>query len=106
MKKSIPHCIALSMILISFSSYGLSGKDPRGRESDNDRKAAIRIQTRQLEERLHEIHSMDFTTMDTMEKRALRKEVKAIKKELTANGYVTISVGAVLLIVLLILLLR
>ena len=55
--------------------------------------------------RVEEIRDMDKTNMTTMEKRELRKEVKAIKENVRKDGGVIyISVGTVLLIVLILLL--
>lgn len=54
--------------------------------------------------RIDEIKAMDKSTMSTSEKKELRKEVKAIKGTLAAGG-VYISVGAILIIVLLLILL-
>ncbi|RAW02704.1 hypothetical protein [Pseudochryseolinea flava] len=63
-------------------------------------------QVARLEHRLEEIKSMDHKSLSAAEKRALRKEVRAIKKEMAQiSGGVYISVGALLLIILLILLL-
>jgi hypothetical protein len=59
-----------------------------------------------LQNRLEEIHAMDMKKLSKEEKKALRGEVKAIKKELKViSGGVYLSVGAILLIVLLIILL-
>jgi hypothetical protein len=56
--------------------------------------------------RLDEINTMDKSTLNSSEKRVLRKEVRSIKKELTTlGGGVYISVGAVLLIIILLILL-
>lgn len=55
--------------------------------------------------RLEEIKSMDRSNMTRTEKKALRKEVKSIKKELaTSGGGVYLSVGAIIIIVLLLIL--
>jgi hypothetical protein len=56
--------------------------------------------------RLEEIKAMDKSNMTRAEKRALRKEVRAIKAELksTGNG-VYLSVGAIIIIILLLILL-
>jgi hypothetical protein len=60
----------------------------------------------QLEKRLNEIKAIDPKTLSRGEKRALRGEVKAIKKEMkTISGGVYLSVGALILIVLLLILL-
>jgi len=56
--------------------------------------------------RLDEINKMDKSNLKSSEKKVLRKEVRSIKKELTAMGSgVYISVGAIIIIVLLLVLL-
>ena len=56
--------------------------------------------------RLDEIKAMDKSSLKSSEKKALRKEVRAIKSELrsTGNG-VYFSVGAIIIIILLLILL-
>jgi hypothetical protein len=59
-----------------------------------------------LKNRLEEIRGIDTKELTRAERRALRGEVRAIKKELnTISGGVYLSVGAILLIALLIILL-
>ncbi len=56
--------------------------------------------------RLEEIKTMDKSNMNSKEKKALRKEVRSIKKSLAElNGGVYLSVGAIIIIVLLLILL-
>ena len=64
-------------------------------------------EVRVLTARLTEIKEMDLSNMKSSEKKALRKEVRSIKKELKeqASGGVYLSVGAILIIVLLLILL-
>jgi hypothetical protein len=63
-------------------------------------------QAQALLSRLEEIKTIDKTELTSHEKRALRKEVKSIKKELkTMNEGVYLSVGAIIIIVLLLILL-
>lgn len=63
-------------------------------------------QAQRLTNRLEEIKAMDTKQMSRSEKKALRVEVKTIKKELAAvGGGVYLSIGAILLIVLLLILL-
>ncbi len=57
-----------------------------------------------LEERLNQINEMDMSAMNSSEKNELRKEVRAIEKQQRSGG-VYISVGAAILIVLLLILL-
>jgi hypothetical protein len=63
-------------------------------------------QAQRLQNRLEEIKAIDKSTLSKAEKKALRGEVKVIKKEMkTISGGVYLSVGAIILIVLLIILL-
>ena len=59
-----------------------------------------------LELRLAEINELDKTNMRSAEKRELRKEVRSIKKQVSElGGGVYISVGAIILILLLLIIL-
>jgi hypothetical protein len=59
-----------------------------------------------LTERLEEIKETDISALPKAEKKALRKEVKEIKKEMKeGRGGVYLSVGAIIIIVLLLVLL-
>ena len=60
------------------------------------------IQAEQMLKRLNEIKEMDKTNMSRPAKKALRKEVKEIQKVMAnGNGGVFISLGALIIIVLL-----
>jgi Skp family chaperone for outer membrane proteins len=55
--------------------------------------------------RLNEIKDMDKSNLSNSEKRELRKEVKSLKKEIRSNSRgIYLSVGAVIIIVLLLIL--
>lgn len=58
-----------------------------------------------LKNRLEEIKALDKRHLSPVEKKALRVEVREIKKELASGGGVYLSVGAIILIVLLLILL-
>lgn len=58
-----------------------------------------------LMDRLNEINEMDKSAMSSSEKNELRKELRAIEKEQRPSGGIYISVGAAILIVLLLILL-
>jgi len=61
---------------------------------------------RQLLQRLEIIKGMDKSEMTRLEKKNLRKEVREIKKELKAiSGGVYLSVGAIIIVILLLILL-
>jgi predicted PurR-regulated permease PerM len=60
----------------------------------------------QLIQRLEEIKAKDTDKLTRSEKKQLRKEVHAIKKELaTISGGVYLSIGAIIIIILLLILL-
>jgi hypothetical protein len=60
----------------------------------------------QLIQRLEVINAMDKSEMSRLEKKALRKEVREIKKEMKViSGGVYLSVGAIIIIILLLILL-
>ncbi len=55
--------------------------------------------------RVEEIRDMDKSNLTSIEKRELRKELKAIKKNVRENGgYVYIGAGSLIIIILLIIL--
>lgn len=62
------------------------------------------VETVKLENRLRAIEGMDLSTLTRKEKRSLRKEVKSIERQMNGGG-LYISVGAAILIVLLLILL-
>lgn len=63
-------------------------------------------ETKALVARIDEIGKMDKTGLKSSEKQALRKEVRSIKKQLAADGgYVYVSVGVIILIVVLLIVL-
>jgi ABC-type transport system involved in cytochrome bd biosynthesis fused ATPase/permease subunit len=73
-------------------------------------KAEISVEAKAMVSRLEEIKLMDFSKMNSSEKKELRTEVKMLKSELQAqqlnsSGGIYISVGAAILIVLLLILL-
>lgn len=59
----------------------------------------------ELSARLDEIALIDRTTMRPAERRELRQEVRDIKAELKAQGGIYISVGALLIVIILLILL-
>ncbi|AWA30421.1 hypothetical protein HYN48_10150 [Flavobacterium magnum] len=68
----------------------------------NEMPARVKL----LTDRLEEIKAMDKSDLSRAERKALRKEVRAIKSELrTTNGGVYLSVGAIIIIILLLILL-
>lgn len=69
-------------------------------------KPAESAEVKALELRLNEINAMDKSKLKSTEKKALRKEVKTINHRMhDISGGVYISVGAVILIVILLIIL-
>lgn len=66
---------------------------------------SIEARNERLVQRLEEIKAMDTENMSRSEKRALRKEVKHIEKEMGASGGIYISAGALILIIILLIIL-
>lgn len=62
--------------------------------------------SKELVARLEEIKAMDMSAMSRVEKKELRNEVRATKKQLRENdGGIYLSVGAIIIIVLLLIIL-
>lgn len=105
----------MKKIFFSLAVVGLSLTYPAQAQVKSDdkpkteqvNKAELEAEAAALVERLKEIDRMDKSDLSRAEKKELRKEVKAIEKRLhEVGGVVYISVGAlILLIVLLIILL-
>ena len=92
---------ALVVIVLAISSPSMASSSSNRPDAENTKAAAT-----QLVNRLEEIKAMDKSELTTSEKKALRKEVKTIKKEMaTMAGGIYLSIGAAILIVLLLILL-
>jgi len=91
------------LLLLAISPVHLRANDalkPATTNSADAEKAAVLIN------RLEEIKKMDKSALSPSEKKELRKEVRETKRELkTTNGGVYLSVGAAIIIVLLLILL-
>jgi len=79
--------------------------------NSNPEKAIVAPKPAESEEvqamldRLNEIKNMDMSTLTTVQKKELRKEVKAIKQDLRAVQGIYLSIGALIIIILLLILL-
>jgi hypothetical protein len=94
--KTLVLCMMISLALPAVS---LANTTVAPIESKDD-------QAQRLNQRLEEIRDMDTKSISKKEKRMLRAEVRTIKKELAAiSGGVYLSIGAILLIALLLILL-
>lgn len=99
--KKITLWLATAMLLLTVA--------PVQAEADSNRKPLSTpvetTETRALLNRLEEIDAMDKSTLSRVEKKALRKEVREIEKAVKASGGVFLSVGALLLIIILLIVL-
>lgn len=87
-------------LLLTAASPAMATTHPEIIRENNEARAL------QLSNRLEEIKAVNKDDLSRAEKKALRREVREIKKELAAlSGGVYLSVGAILLIALLLILL-
>ncbi|MEI7586807.1 hypothetical protein [Runella sp.] len=100
---SIVTALLLSTTLVAPSKAASSDNDLVAVTSPEAAKAT---QARTLLARLDEINNMDKSSLTKPEKKQLRKEVRSINKTLSGiSGGVYVSVGALLVIILLLVLL-
>lgn len=91
-------------IYFSFASFAAPVGVENPSISTNSEKEIL-IRNQRLLDRLEEINAMDKSTMSRSEKRELRREVKEIQKTMEIGGGVYISVGALILILILLIIL-
>ena len=105
MKKNILYAIIVILSLNPFTTEVLaSEKSPIAIVSDPVKEIPAEVKV--MLNRLDEIKKMDKSSLKSAEKKALRKEVRAIKSNLKASGNgVYLSVGAIIIIILLLILL-
>lgn len=89
--KSLIIVCLLSLGTIAFASEA----DPKMMDPE--------VRAEQIETRVHEIWKMDFSEMENAEKLQIKEELKTIKRELKTEGLdskVSISLGAIIIILL------
>ncbi len=103
MKKSIIYAIILVFSIGTFASPVMASE--RNSISRTELPEDAPIEVRIMVDRLHEIKEMDKSQLSRAEKKELREETRAIKSALRATGNgIYISVGALLVIIIIILL--
>lgn len=99
--------IYLMMILLSLSLspatiFAAEKNSPSTATNSKEVPAAVKV----MYDRLEEIKAIDKSSMTSLEKKELRKEVRTIKANLRAsNNGVYLSVGAIIIIVVLLIIL-
>ena len=104
MKKSTLYLMIIVLSLNAFPTQMIaSEKDPITVSIDpNEVPADVKVKLA----RLDEIEAIDKSTLKRSEKRALRKEVKAINASLQSGGHgIYLSLGAIIIIALLLIIL-
>ncbi|WP_372767647.1 hypothetical protein [Lutibacter sp.] len=100
MKKTRLYLMVMMLSLGAFTTVNASEKTPR--TTPTEIPAEIQVMLNRLEE----IKGIDKKDLNRAEKKELRKEVRAINSEIRSSGNgIYISVGAIIIILLLIILL-
>lgn len=104
MKKSILTLSAIVLLLVVAPAHVRASADPRPLSMPSSVPVES-PEVRTMLNRLAEIDAMDKSTLSRVEKKALRKEVRNIEKDIKSNGGVYLSVGALLLVIILLIVL-
>ena len=101
LKNIIPVLLLTMCISLVMPAFAANETPVNTEKTNNDAHA------QQLVARLKEIRDMDKSSLTSSERKALRKEVKEMKKEVKRDGSkgIYLSVGAIIIIVLLLILL-
>lgn len=92
------------LLLSVFPNSIMASEGSNNPITKNNTEVPVEVKT--MLNRLEEIKAMDKSEMSRVEKKELRKEVRAIKSSLKSSGNgVYLSVGAIIIIVLLLILL-
>jgi hypothetical protein len=105
MKKTF--CIALFLMLITFvpATYAATGSnDPIKERVANMTNEEKKARAEEIKRRVYEIRDMDKSDLSREERKALRKELREMKKEARAIQGIYLSVGAIIIIILLLIL--
>lgn len=104
--KKLTVSILTVFLSLTFVPTQLNAATPTNPVTTVSTETTVATEPNALVIRLDEIKAMDKSTLNSSEKKELRKEVRAIKSELReTGGGIYLSVVAVLIIVLLIVLL-
>ncbi len=102
MRKSVYYVMIVLMSLIAIPATGLASNGVPANPAPTEVPAHVQT----MLNRIDEIKEMDRSELSRAERKELRKEVREINKELRATGNgVYISVGALIIILLLIIIL-
>ncbi len=94
-----------AMLLLTFAPMQMKAETAKDPSPKTSKDVVLSEEAIALLARLDEIKAMDFSDLSSKERKELRKEVRTIKSELRELGSgIYISVGAAIIIVLLLIL--
>ncbi|MDN3687878.1 hypothetical protein [Cyclobacterium jeungdonense] len=100
--KKIAYFLSMLMFLTAVAPAAMAKNGSADKEPSPEEKARLE----QLDERVQEIKAMDFRAMDKEERKEIRNELRDINKEAKEiGGGVYISVGALIVILILLVIL-
>jgi hypothetical protein len=92
--------------VLTFSFFSLTSIQAKGDEKSEIKPTMTEAEIQVLVDRLEVIKTMDRSNMERSERKELRSEVREIKEEIKRNsGGVYLSIGALLLVIILLVLL-
>ncbi|MGY6558839.1 MAG: hypothetical protein ACXIT9_06110 [Nitritalea sp.] len=94
------------MVVIGLSAWAspAAHTDERTARVSASDEVVIKSRAEEITERVEEIKDMDFSAMSSSERKEVRKELKALKKEAKKQEGVYLSVGAIIIILLILIL--
>lgn len=102
--KTIKNYCLITLVLMLVIPFSVKAESTEPEKVKSEK--VVSVEANRLISRLEEIKAMDKSNMSSVEKKALRKEVRSIKQSLKeVGGGVYLSVGAIIIIVLLLILL-
>ena len=101
--KKLTYLLMTMVLLLSVFPTAIFASEKASVIIENPKEIPIEVQA--MFNRLDEIKTMDKSKLNTIQKKELRKEIKTIKAELrNTNNGIYLSVGAIIIIVLLLIL--
>ncbi|MEX0883666.1 MAG: hypothetical protein WDZ72_09355 [Cyclobacteriaceae bacterium] len=102
--KKVAYFLALIMLFTSVAPMAMAKAEKKDKEKP-ELSPEDEAKIEELDARILEIKAMDFTQMDREERKEVRKELRDINKEAKASGGgVYLSVGAIIIILLVLIL--
>ncbi|WKK77847.1 hypothetical protein QYS49_12650 [Marivirga salinae] len=98
--KKLTKLFFITSLIMMGSFFEVSANNSE-KESPKETRTLSTTEIKQLKNRVEEIQNMDKSELSWKERREVIKELKEIKKTLELDDKVTISVGAIIIIVLL-----